>query len=93
MMKLTKRQIQKIKTALKQAEKAENMLAGATGNLAYVIIEATGVDGYVDHLQGDGFGFTPLSNDDTHIIIEHLIKMAEDGIEITEAVILDNLTI
>lgn len=92
-MKLTKRQIQKIKTALKQAEKAEKMLSGATGNLAYVIIEATGVDGNVDYLPGDGFGFTPLSNDDTHIIIEHLIEMAEDGIEITETVILDNLSI
>jgi hypothetical protein len=92
-MKLRKRQIQKIKTALKQAEQAKNMLVGATGNLAYVIIEATGVNGNVDHLQGDGFGFTPLSNDDTHIIIKHLIKMAEDGIEITEEVILDNLTI
>jgi hypothetical protein len=92
-MKLTKRQIQKIKTALKQAEKAENMLSGATGNLTSVIIEVTGVDGNVDHLQGDGFGFTPLSNGDTHIIIEHLIKMAEDGVEITEAVILDNLSI
>jgi hypothetical protein len=92
-MKLTKRQIQKINSALKQAEKAENMLVGATGNLAFVIIEATGVDGHVDHLHGDGFGFTPLSNNHTHIIIEHLIKMAQDGIEITEAVILDNLTI
>ena len=92
-MKLTKRQIQKLKAALKQAEKAEDMLEGATRNLTSVIIEATGVDGNVDHLQGDGFGFTPLSNDDTHIIIEHLIQMAEDGIEITEAVILDNLTI
>lgn len=92
-MKLTKRQIQKIKTALKQAEIAENRLAGATDNLASVITEATGVDGNVDHLQGDGFGFTPLSNDDTHIIIEHLIKMAEDGIDITESVILDNLNI
>lgn len=92
-MKLTKRQIQKIKTALKQAEKAENILDTATGNLAFVIIEATGVDGNVDHLKGDGFGFTPLSNDDTHIVIEHLIKMAEDGVEITEEVILDNLSI
>lgn len=92
-MKLTKIQVQKIKKALKRAELAENRLAGAIGSLASVIIEATGVDGNVDHLQGDGFGFTPLSNDDTHIIIEHLIKMAEDGKEITEAVILDNLTI
>ena len=79
--------------ALKQAEKAENRFIIATGNLASVIIELTGVDGNVDHLQGDGFGFTPLSNDDTHITIEHLIKMAEDGIEITEEIILDNLTI
>ena len=92
-MKLTKRQIQKIKTALFKAEKAENMFSVATGNLASVIIEATGVNGNVDYLYGDGFGFTPVSNDDIHIIIEHLINMAEDGIEITEAVILDNLTI
>jgi len=92
-MKLTKIQVQKIKKALKRAELAENSLAEARLSLASVIIEATGVDGNVDHLQGDGFGFTPLSNDDTHIIIEHLIKMGEDGIDITEEVILDNLTI
>lgn len=92
-MKITKSQIQKIKAALRKAEKAENMLSIATGHLASVIIDATGVDGYVDHLISDGFGFTPISNNDTHIIIEHLIKMAENGEEITEAVILDNLTI
>jgi hypothetical protein len=92
-MKLTKRQIQKIKTALKQAEKAENIFSGATGNLTRVIIEATGVDGNVDHLQGDGFGFTPLSNDDTHISIEDLIKLADKGVDITEAEMLDNLTL
>jgi len=92
-MKLTKRQIQKIKTAHKQAVNAENMLASATGQLASVIIDATGVDGYVDHSPGDSFGFTPISNNDTHIIIEHLIKIAENGEEITEAVILDNLSI
>ena len=92
-MKLTKRQIQRIKSALKQAEKAESLLAGATGKLASVIIDATGVDGHVDFLMGDGFGFTPISNNETHIIIGHLIKMAENGQEITESVILDNLTI
>ena len=92
-MKLTKRQIQRIKTALKQAENAEKKFADKITKLASVIIEATDIDGNIDHLQGDGFGFTPLSNDDTHIMIEHLIKMAEDGIEITEAEILDNLAI
>ena len=92
-MKLTKRQIQKIKTAHKQAVKAENMLAGATGHLASVIIDATGVNGNVDHLMGDGFGFTPESNDDTHIAIDRILELAENGEEITEAVILDNLTI
>lgn len=91
-MKLTKRQIQKLKTAFKNAEKAESMFASATGNLASVIIDITGVNGHVGHLAGDGFGFTPESNNDTHIGIDKLIELAEQGIEITEAEIIDHLT-
>ena len=92
-MKLSEKQIQKIKIALKKAEIAKNRFDDATGILTFEIIKATGVDGHVDYLSGDGFGFTPLSNNHTHMVIRSIIKMAEDGIDITEAVILDNLTI
>lgn len=92
-MKLTKRQIQRIKTAQKRARRAESIFSGETNMLARTIIEITGVDGYVDYLDGDGFGFTPVSNNDTHITIDKLIQLADDGEDITEDVILDNLSI
>ena len=92
-MKLTKRQIQKLKASLKRANKAEQIFANEMQDLTSIITQITGVEGNVDYLSGDGFGFTPLSNNDTHIIIEKLIDIAEDGKEITEEVILDNLTI
>lgn len=92
-MKLTKRQIQKIKTAHKKAVDAESAFVTATAHLRSVIMDITNVEGYVDHLSGDGFGFTPESNNDTHITIDRLVELAEQGIEITEAEILDNLSI
>jgi hypothetical protein len=92
-MELSKQQIKAIKKAWVKAEKAEQMSQIAQGALARLIIEITGVDGYVDVLTGDGMGFTPKSNNDTHIYIGDLIKLAESGIEITEDVILDNLTL
>ena len=92
-MKLTKRDIQKIKTAHKRAEKAENEMSIATQNLAMVITDITKVDGNVDCMAGDGFGFTPLSNDDTHIPIDKLISLAEGGVDITEDEILSNLSL
>ncbi len=92
-MKLKKRQIQRIRTALKRANKANSKMMSATEDLASVIIEETAVNGNVDHLMGDGFGFTPESNNDTHIPIDLLIEIAENGEDITEEVILKNLTI
>lgn len=90
---MKKSDILKLKRAWVKAEKAENAARITAGNLARIITKLTGVDGYVDYLQGDGLGFTPVSNNDTHIYIGDLIKIAESGIDITEEVILDNLTL
>ena len=90
-MKPTKRQIHKLKTALRKAEKAEELLHTATSQLCELIIESTGLEGNVDHLTGDGFGFTPASNDRTHIAVDELIKLAESGLDITEEEIPDRL--
>jgi hypothetical protein len=92
-MKLTKKQINKLKSAYKIAKKAEGKFHIETQNLACVITELIKVEGNVDCLQGDGFGFTPLSNNDTHITISRLIELAENGEDIDEELILYNLTI
>ena len=91
-MKLTKRQINKIKSALKDAVKAENRMAGAIDYLNSVIVDNTGIDGNVDFLQGDGFGFTPAINGDVHICVSTLIELASSKHDITEQFICDNLT-
>jgi len=36
---------------------------------------------------------TPESNNDTHISIDDLIKLAESGVEITEELILENISL
>jgi len=92
-MKLNKEQINKIKKAHKNVEDLENKLSGAIGNLASIITDITNIEGNVDFLQGDGFGFTPRLNNNTHITIEKLIDLAEKGVDITEGEILNNLTI
>lgn len=84
-------------TALKRAlEKAENVEIAAqiaAQELCQRIVEITGVTGFVDHLQGDGFGFTPESNNDTHVPVEFIIdKLAADG-ECPEEWMLKNLSI
>ncbi len=91
-MLLSKREVQKIKRAYKQAVAAEGRFVVALGNLSSIITEATCVAGHVDHLKGDGFGFTPESSNHDHIPIDLLIKLAENG-EINEAIILQNLSI
>ena len=92
-MKLTKKQINALKKEHKKAEIAERKLSMATQGLSMLIQEFTAIEGECDLLQGDGFGFTPHSNNDTHIPIDDLIKHAENGVDITEDFILKNLSI
>jgi hypothetical protein len=91
MMKFTKRQIIKLRKALDEANYFERKSQESAKDLAELITELTKVNGFVDYLQGDGFGFTPQSNNDTHILISDLIKHFEMGYDITEKFILDNL--
>jgi len=86
-MVLTKKQVRTLQLALKMASKLECQAQLAAQKIACLIEEFTGIVGYVDHLQGDGFGFTPETNDDTHIPISELIEIAKDGIDITHKVI------
>jgi len=90
-MKLTKEQIKQLEKLHKKADKTENLSQQLAGALAAFISENTGVVGNVDYLQGDGFGFTPLSNDNTHVSIDYIIKKAKEGVDITEQLILDHL--
>ena len=86
---MKKNEISRLKTALKKANRLENQLAGQIGIMARMIEDSTGVVGNIDLLAGDGFGFTPESNDDTHVGIDEIIKWAENGEIITEQLILD----
>jgi hypothetical protein len=92
-MKLTNLEITQIKAAYKRAFELENKAQCAEQSLSNLITRVTGIDGFVDLLSGDGFGFTPASNNDTHIYIPDLIKLAEQGKDITEELILSNLSL
>lgn len=92
-MVLTKQQIRKIEYAWQKAQKAENTAREKMAELEIAIVETLKINGSVDYLMGDGFGFTPESNDDTHIYLGHLIDAAKDGSDITEEFILDNLSL
>lgn len=92
-MILTKKQIRELKKELKKAELAERKLSMATQRISMLISDFTGIEGECDLLMGDGFGFTPHSNNDTHIPVDALIKQAENGQDITEEFILRNLSI
>ena len=92
-MVLTKSQITKIKREHDKAKIAENKLSSAMQGIAMLIHDFTNIEGVCDLLPGDGFGFTPISNGDTHIPVEHLIEHAEQGKDITEDFILNNLSI
>ena len=92
-MILTKKQILELKKANKKAEELESKLSIAKQTIASLIEDFTGIEGECDFLQGDGFGFTPISNNDAHIPIDHLIKHAENRQDITEDFILRNLSI
>lgn len=85
---MKKSEINKLKRALLKAEKLENEFVGQLGSIASIIVDATGIDGSVDYLPGDGFGFTPASNNDTHVGVDEIIKWSENGEEITEELIL-----
>ena len=92
-MILTKKQISEIERWHKKAKKAQSDLSIATQGIAISIQDFTGVDGECDLLQGDGFGFTPLSNNDTHIPIDHFIQHAKNKIDITADFINSNRSI
>lgn len=83
-MKPTKEQIKLLEKAHRNARVLENKLRGAEGLLALLIKEMTGVEGYCDYLPGDGFGFTPASNNETHIPVGDLIQLAKNGEDITK---------
>ena len=89
---MKKSEINKLRKALKKANELENKLANQVGEIASIINDATGIIGTVDYLAGDGFGFTPESNNDTHVGIDEIIKWAENGENITEELILDRLS-
>lgn len=89
---MEKSEIRKLKAALNKAEQLESRLLSQMGEIAKIIQETTGVVGNVDLLAGDGFGFTPESNNDTHVGVDDIIKWAENGEEITEELILDRLS-
>lgn len=92
-MILKKKQITELKKANKKAESLQSKLSITKQKIASLIEDFTGVEGECDFLQGDGFGFAPMSNNDTHIPIDHLIEQAEKGQDITEDFILRNLSI
>lgn len=93
-MKLTKVQINKIKTAQDQANKAEFKANILRQYLADVISKALLIDGDVDYLPGDGFGFSIEGvGKNTHITIDKIIELGENGEDINGKVILDNLSI
>lgn len=92
-MILTKAQILEIEKAYNKANKLQLQANAACVNLSEVIERVTGVACSVDYLPGDGFGVTPVSDDDTHVPVYKLLEDAKDGIEIDEEYMLDNLSI
>lgn len=90
---MKKSELTGLKRAFKRANDTEIAAQVAAQDLCQRIVEVTGVAGFVDHLQGDGFGFTPEANDDTHVPVDFIIdKLAADG-ECTEEWMLKNLSI
>jgi 23S rRNA C2498 (ribose-2'-O)-methylase RlmM len=90
-MILNKTDITRLKKALDKATRLERESQLAAQNIATIIEEITGIEGNIDHFLDDGFGFTPLSDNDTHVSIDWLIEKATNGTDITEKFILDNL--
>lgn len=92
-MYLTKKQIKQLESALKKADNLERKANIAAQEIAFLIESITGICGYVDHLQGDGFGFTPEINGHTHIPVSELILIAKHGTAITIEEILERASI
>jgi len=92
-MILTKKQIRTLQLALRKANKLESQSQMAAQNITSFIEDFTGVIGFVDYLPGDGFGFTPETNNDTHIPISELIQIAKEGVDITHDEIDERRTI
>ncbi|MCU7559117.1 hypothetical protein N4T42_02215 [Riemerella anatipestifer] len=92
-MILTKEQIKKLKKANSKAMKAENALSSALQGVAMLIEDFTEIEGECSFLAGDGVGFNPNSERNTHIPIDSLIKEAEKGVDINRDYILENLSI
>lgn len=91
-MKLDKQQTAKIRLLYKKAEVSQSKAMKCREELRNAIVKFTGVDGFVDYFSDDGFGFTPKSDNDTHVSIDFILHKAMDGIDITEELILDNLS-
>lgn len=92
-MILSKEQIYRISKLHRKAVVAELKARTAEQELCSAIVDVTEVDGRVDYLPGDGYGFTPESNLDTHIAIDILIELAKKGEDITENLIYEYLAL
>ncbi|MDY3528883.1 hypothetical protein PG593_03695 [Riemerella anatipestifer] len=92
-MILTKEQIKELKKANSKAMKAENALSLALQEIGMLIEDFTEIEGHCSFLTGDGVGFNPNSEKNTHIPIDTLIKEAEKGTDITLDYVMKNLSI
>ncbi|MDY3528886.1 hypothetical protein PG593_03710 [Riemerella anatipestifer] len=92
-MILNKQQIKALKKANSKAMKAENALSSALQGVAMLIEDFTEIEGECSFLAGDGVGFNPNSERNTHIPIDRLIKEAEKGTDITLDYVMKNLSI
>lgn len=90
-MSITGRQVKEMRLALDRAVRARLHSENTIQLLQEKIEEVINIKGFVD-FTGDGFGFTPETNDLNHVPIPLLIEMADSGEEITEEVLLDNLS-
>jgi len=91
-MILTKNQIEKLVKLNSRAMNLSLRARNAADDVAAYVSLITKIEGFVDDLQADGLGFTPISNNDTHVSIEFIINHAKKGEDITEELILDNLS-
>ena len=105
-MILTKEQINEIKEIYARLNKAHNEAEHHRGHLASFISDSIGIEGNIDFLQGDGFGFMPDQNDvedsydriyhskgyNAHISIEDILDMATNKTDINYETISSKLS-